>query len=121
MANIHEEYQKIADIFTLKEEDIKTFNWYDSKNMILSKNLIKNLGVKNTIVLTPLITYNQNKKSKYFYTPLEELTIENALSKKEVLRILKKLEQQKLISIVSKGTPPKMYFCVNMSKVEKIL
>lgn len=95
--------------------------------LTISKELARNIGLDETLVLTELISkYNYwNEKQQldeedYFYLTVEDLEYETTLSKYKQTQAINNLKKLKLIQTIVKGLPAKRYFKINENNIKKL-
>lgn len=95
--------------------------------IILNKSLIKELGLKETIILGELASeYNYYKSNNmlndgWFYSTVENVKNETSLSDYEQRIAINNLKDKKIISMIIKGIPAKRYIKINTLIIGNLL
>jgi hypothetical protein len=88
----------------------------------LNKVLVRELGLRNTLVLQHFIDLSENLfGGEEFYQQRERIMDELCLSEWDVKMALKELKDKEVIFVERKGMPQKNYYKVNTEKVFSIL
>lgn len=92
--------------------------------IIVNRSLIKELGLKETIILGELASeYNYYKKTNeldedgYFYSTIENIENNTSLSSYEQKKCLDNLSKRGLIDVIIKGIPAKRHIKINTSQI----
>lgn len=92
--------------------------------IIVNRSLIKELGLKETIILGELASeYNYYKKTNeldedgYFYSTIENIENNTSLSSYEQKKCLDNLSKRGLIDVILKGIPAKRHIKINTSQI----
>ena len=92
--------------------------------IIVNRSLIKELGLKETIILGELASeYNCYKKTNeldedgYFYSTIENIENNTSLSSYEQKKCLDNLSKRGLIDVILKGIPAKRHIKINTSQI----
>ena len=92
--------------------------------IIVNRSLIKELGLKETIVLGELASeYNYYKKqgsldeNGYFYSTIDNIEENTSLSSYEQKKCLDNLSKRGIVSVVLKGIPAKRHIKINTLQV----
>ena len=78
----------------------------------LNKELVKKIGITETLVLQHLIDLQENIFEGEFYQQIGRIADELTIGEWKVKECLKSLKEYKLIDIVKKGMPAKNYYKV---------
>lgn len=78
----------------------------------LNKELVKKIGIAETLVLQHLIDLQENVFESEFYQQIGRIAEELTLGEWKVKECLKTLKEYELIDIVKKGMPAKNYYKV---------
>ena len=92
--------------------------------IIVNRSLIKELGLKETIILGELASeYNYYKKTNeldgdgYFYSTIENIENNTSLSSYEQKKCLDNLSKRGLIDVILKGIPAKRHIKINTLQI----
>ena len=96
--------------------------------IIVNRSLIKELGLKETIILGELASeYNYYKKTNsldadgYFYSTIDNIEENTSLSSYEQKKCLDKLSKRGIIDVILKGIPAKRHIKINMLQVINLI
>lgn len=88
--------------------------------IIVNRTLIKNLGLKEAVILGELASeFNYYKKNNlldengYFYSTIENIEENTGLSRSQQKTVLDKLKELEIIDVIVKGIPAKRYVKIN--------
>lgn len=97
----------------------------------INKSLLTKLGLQNTMILTELIDkyyYFEGRNEltiingeEYFFETADNIKKNTTLSYSQQKKCLEFLENKKLIKIIKKGLPAKLYFSLNVNNIFNIL
>lgn len=92
--------------------------------IIVNRSLIKQLGLKETIILGELASeYNYYKKNDlldeegYFYSTIENIQENTTLSAYEQKRCLDNLNKRNMVNVIIKGIPAKRHIKINSEQL----
>lgn len=92
--------------------------------IIVNRSLIKELGLKETIILGELASeYNYYKKqgsldeNGYFYSTIDNIEENTSLSSYEQKKCLDNLSERGIVSVVLKGIPAKRHIKINTLQI----
>ena len=97
--------------------------------MVLSLPLMREIGDREAIILTQLISYQQylltinqiQNSSEGFFYEYKHISNDIGYTPAMIARYIKKLENLGFISVKRKGIPPRNYYTINIQKVNGIL
>lgn len=96
--------------------------------IIVNRSLIKELGLKETIILGELASeYNYYKKTNsldadgYFYSTIDNIEENTSLSSYEQKKCLDNLSKRGIIDVILKGIPAKRHIKINMLQVINLI
>ena len=100
----------------------------ESKGYItVSKELARNIGLDETMILTELISKynywsenNQLTDQGYFYITIEDLKKETTLTRYRQTKAINNLKEMNLISTKKQGLPAKRYFKIHINNIKKL-
>lgn len=79
----------------------------------LNKELVKKIGIAETLVLQHLIDLQENVFEGEFYQQIDRIAEELTIGEWKVKECLKTLKEYGVIDIVKKGMPAKNYYKIN--------
>lgn len=79
----------------------------------LNKELVKKIGIAETLVLQHLIDLQENIFEGEFYQQIDRMAEELTLGEWKIKECLKTLKEHGVIDIVKKGMPAKNYYKIN--------
>ena len=92
--------------------------------IIVNRSLIKQLGLKETIILGELASeYNYYKKNDlldedgYFYSTIENIQENTTLSAYEQKKCLDNLNERNMVNVIIKGIPAKRHIKINSEQL----
>ena len=99
----------------------------DSGYIVVNKEIIKRLGLHESILLGELCseyTYWENNdklENGYFYSTRKNIFENTTLTPYQQRQILEKFEKNGIISVISKGMPLQNWYSINQSKLAEFL
>lgn len=97
-----------------------------SSFLVLNKNLIKILGLEETVLFSELCseydywTKNNGLENGFFYSTIGNIEEKTTLSAHKQRNAINKLKELNIIEIQIKGVPAKRYIKINEEQVIKI-
>ena len=95
--------------------------------IVVSKELAKEIGLNETIILAELISQYQYFKDKgeldeqgYFYCTIDKMENNTTLDREKQDKAIKNLINRNLIKKERKGLPAKRYFKINETNITKL-
>ena len=95
--------------------------------IVVSKELAREIGLNETIILAELISQYQYFKDKgeldeqgYFYCTIDKLEKNTTIEKSKQGRVINNLIDMELIEKNTKGVPPKRHFKINETNITKL-
>lgn len=92
--------------------------------IIVNRTLIKNLGLKEAVILGELASeFNYYKKNNsldengYFYSTIENIEENTGLSRSQQKTVLDKLKELEIIDVIVKGIPAKRYIKIDVFRL----
>lgn len=98
-----------------------------SNYLVINKDLMKVLGIEETILLGELASEydywykKQELEDDYFYSTIENVEKNTTLSKYKQTQAMNKLKELGIIETKLKGIPAKRYIKINEDRIEEVL
>lgn len=87
----------------------------------LNKELVKKIGLVETLVLQHLIDLNENIFDGEFYQQMDRIAEELTIGEWKVKECIKTLKDRNLIIIEKKGMPAKNYYKINGKEIIELM
>lgn len=87
----------------------------------LNKELVRKIGLAETLVLQHLIDLNENLFENEFYQQIDRISDELSLGEWKVKECLKILRDLGCIDVVKKGLPAKNYYKINENRIFEVI
>lgn len=88
----------------------------------INKHLHRILGLRTTLLLQHFIDLQTKVfKGEEFYQSYNQIQKELCLTEHAIKESIKKLNEEKVLSVIKKGMPAKNYYLVDLTRVEELL
>lgn len=87
----------------------------------LNKELVRKIGLSETLVLQHLIDLNENIFEGEFFQQIDRISEELSMGEWKVKECIKTLKERNLITTEKKGMPAKNYYKINVKEVINLI